>query len=69
EAFLTQPILAVVGSDAGSKWMSDDLIERAASSDKTLYAIDGANHMSLYDVAEYVDDAVSQLASFFQRTL
>nr|WP_231111697.1 alpha/beta hydrolase [Vibrio mimicus] len=49
--------------------MSEDLIERAASADKTLYVIDGANHMSLYDVAEYVDDAVSQLASFFQRTL
>ena len=31
EAFLTQSILAVAGSAAGSKWMSDDLLARAAS--------------------------------------
>jgi len=28
EAFFTQPLLAVVGSAAGSKWMSEDLIRR-----------------------------------------
>jgi hypothetical protein len=69
EAFLTQPILAVAGSVAGSKWMSDDLLARAASTDKTLYVVEGANHMSLYDVPQYVDEAVSQLASFFQAKL
>jgi len=69
EAFLTQPILAVAGSVAGSKWMSDDLLARAASTDKTLHVVAGANHMSLYDVPKYVDEAVSQLAPFFQRTL
>ncbi|WP_137163938.1 alpha/beta hydrolase [Pseudomonas asiatica] len=69
EAFLTQPILAVAGSVAGSKWMSDDLLARAASTDKTLHIVEGANHMSLYDVPQYVDEAVSQLVPFFQRTL
>jgi fermentation-respiration switch protein FrsA (DUF1100 family) len=69
EAFLTQPILAVAGSAAGSKWMSDDLLARAASQDKTLHVVEGANHMSLYDVPQYVDEAVAQLAPFFQRTL
>lgn len=69
EAFLTQPILAVAGSNAGSKWMSDDLIARAASSDKKLYVVDGADHMDLYDVAKYVDEAVAQLAPFFQSRL
>lgn len=69
EAFLTQPILAVAGSVAGSKWMSDDLLARAASTDKTLHVVEGANHMSLYDVPKYVDEAVSKLAPFFQRTL
>ncbi|MFW8631691.1 alpha/beta hydrolase [Vibrio natriegens] len=69
EAFLTQPILAIAGSVAGSKWMSDDLIERAASADKTLYVIEGANHMSLYDVPKYVDEAVSQLVPFFKDAL
>ena len=69
EAFLTQPVLAVAGSVAGSKWMSEDLMARAASTDKTLHVIDGANHMSLYDVPEYVDQAGAQLGEFFNRTL
>lgn len=69
EAFLTQPILAVAGSVAGSKWMSEDLLARAASADKTLHVVEGANHMSLYDVPCYVDEAVAQLAPFFLRTL
>jgi len=69
EAFLTQPILAVVGSVAGSKWMSDDLIARAASGNKKLYVVEGANHMSLYDIPNYVDEAVSALAPFFKANL
>jgi len=69
EAFLTQPILAVAGSVAGSKWMSDDLLARAASTDKRLHIVDGANHMSLYDVPQYVDEAVSELVPFFQSHL
>lgn len=69
EAFLTQPILAVAGSVAGSKWMSDDLLARAASKDKSMHIVEGANHMSMYDVPQYVDEAVSVLAPFFKRTL
>jgi fermentation-respiration switch protein FrsA (DUF1100 family) len=69
EAFLTQPVLAVAGSKAGSKWMSDDLIARAASKDKNLYVVEGSDHMDLYDVPKYVDEAVSQLAPFFSAKL
>lgn len=69
EAFFTQPLLAIVGSVAGSAWMSDDLLERAATSDKRKYTIEGANHMSLYDRENYVNEAVGQLAPFFQEKL
>ncbi|WP_347216642.1 alpha/beta hydrolase [Chryseobacterium sp.] len=69
EAFFTQPLLAIVGSIAGSAWMSDDLIARAASADKRKYIIEGANHMSLYDRENYVDEAVGQLAPFFHQKL
>lgn len=69
EAFLTQPLQIVAGTQAGSKWMSDDLLARAASSDKHLHLIEGANHMSLYDKQPYVDEAVSVLAGFFQSRL
>jgi len=69
EAFLTQPVLAVAGSKAGSKWMSDDLLARAASKDKTLHVVEGADHMDLYDGTQYVDEAVSKLAPFFKAKL
>ena len=69
EAFLTQPLLIVVGSEAGSKWMSDDLLKRAASKDKSMHVVNGSNHMQLYDGASQVAEAVSVLAPFFERTL
>lgn len=69
EAFLTQPLQIVAGSVAGSKWMSDDLYARAGSPDKAFHVVEGANHMSLYDVPKYVDEAVSVLAPFFKAKL
>ncbi|MDG9927554.1 MULTISPECIES: alpha/beta hydrolase [unclassified Pseudomonas] len=69
EAFLTQPLQIVAGTQAGSKWMSDDLLARAASSDKSMHLIEGANHMSLYDKQPYVDETVAVLTQFFQTRL
>lgn len=69
EVFLTQPLFIVAGSVAGSKWMSDDLYKRAASKNKTVHIVEGANHMSLYDVPRFVNEAESKLASFFQSIL
>jgi hypothetical protein len=69
EAFLTQPLLMVVGSEAGSKWMSDDLMKRAGSKKKDMYIVKGANHMSMYDGKNYIDEAVSKLAPFFHSNL
>ena len=47
ELFLTQPLLLVAGSAAGSKWYSEDLYKRAASADKTLHIVKGADHMQM----------------------
>lgn len=69
DVYLTQPIQIVAGSTAGSKWMSDDLFDRAASTDKSFHVVEGANHMELYDGQKYVDEAVSVLAPFFQKKL
>ena len=49
--------------------MSDELFERAASRDKHFHTVEGANHMSLYDVAQYVDEAASVLGPFFKARL
>jgi fermentation-respiration switch protein FrsA (DUF1100 family) len=64
ESFLRQPLQIVAGSVAGSKWMSDDLYRRAASTRKNLHVVAGANHMSLYNVPKYVDEAVSGIGAF-----
>ncbi|HFX6225362.1 alpha/beta hydrolase [Acinetobacter nosocomialis] len=69
EAFLTQPLVAIAGSVAGSKWMSEDLIQRAASQDKTLHIVEGANHMEFYDIPQYVNEASNVLADFFKMKL
>lgn len=69
EAFFVQPLLTIVGSEAGSKWMSDDLMHRAATSDKQQYVVQGANHMSMYDGEAYIEEAISQLAPFFGSRL
>lgn len=69
EAFLTQPLQVVVGSVAGSKWMSENLMERAASTDKGMHIVEDANHMDMYDGEAEVAEAVSVLAPFFTRTI
>jgi len=66
----TQPLQIVAGSVAGiGKWMSDDLHKRAASKNKNYHVVEGANHMSLYDIPQCVGEAVSKLASFFKANL
>ena len=69
DVYLTQPIQIVAGSMAGSKWMSDDLYDRAASTDKAFHVVEGAYHMDLYDGEAFVDEAVSVLAPFFTAKL
>lgn len=69
EAFFTQPLLMVVGSNAGSAWMSEDLVKRAASTDKKLHVVEGPDHMDFYDKPEHVDAAVKQLSAFFKKNL
>jgi fermentation-respiration switch protein FrsA (DUF1100 family) len=69
EAFFTQPLLTVVGSKAGSKWMSDDLMKRAGTKDKRQYVVEGANHMSMYDGENYINEAIRQLAPFFKSKM
>jgi fermentation-respiration switch protein FrsA (DUF1100 family) len=66
--FLTQPLMIIAGSEAGSLWHSQDLYARAASTDQELHLIKGATHMDLYD-GNGVDQAMKKLAPFFTNTL
>lgn len=69
EAFLVQPLQIIVGSESGSRWMSEDLYQRAVSTDKNLHIVNGANHMQLYDIPQYVEEAASVVVPFFQKNL
>lgn len=69
ESFLTQPLLVLVGSEAFSKFMSDDLMSRAASKDKRMHVVEGATHMQLYDQEEYIEEVTEQVATFFHTQL
>lgn len=67
DTLLTQPLLVVAGSAAGSLWHSKALYAKA-SGPKELAVIDGATHMDLYD-GKGVDLAMNKLSPFFKRNL
>ncbi|GAA5015980.1 alpha/beta hydrolase [Streptomyces krungchingensis] len=68
EDLLTQPILIVAGSEAGSLWMSTELHGRARSP-KKLVVVEGGAHMDFYDVPKYVDRAIEEATPFFREHL
>jgi fermentation-respiration switch protein FrsA (DUF1100 family) len=69
EDLLTQPILMLAGSDAGSLWNTTGLHSRVRS-DKKLVIVDGGTHMDFYDVPKYVDRAaVAEATPFFEEHL
>jgi fermentation-respiration switch protein FrsA (DUF1100 family) len=67
DTLLTQPLLIVAGSEAGSLWQSENLDAKAAGP-HTLVVIPDETHTSLYD-GEGQDKAYAQLVSFFARSL
>lgn len=69
ELFLTQPVQIVAGSEAGTRWMSEDLYRRAASKDKDLWIVEGGTHMAMYDQPDRVESAMTRLASFYTAHL
>ncbi|EJB8474229.1 alpha/beta hydrolase [Citrobacter freundii] len=68
DVYLTQPLLIVAGSKAGSLWHSQELHNTSASVQKTLHIIPGATHMDLYD-GQGATVAASKLAPFFKKNL
>ncbi|KAI9727083.1 MAG: hypothetical protein M1828_007284 [Chrysothrix sp. TS-e1954] len=69
ESMLTQPLLVVVGSEAFSKFMGEELHAKAVSKDKRLHVVKNASHMEVYDDANYVKEITKEVAGFFQSKL
>jgi fermentation-respiration switch protein FrsA (DUF1100 family) len=63
---LTQPLLVIAGSNAGSKWHSERAYELAKGS-KELFIVEGGTHMSLYD--KDVPQVMPKVAEFFGKNL
>nr|WP_315231631.1 alpha/beta hydrolase [uncultured Flavobacterium sp.] len=68
ETLLTQPLLIIVGSNAGSRWQGEGIYKRVTSP-KELKIIDGATHMDLYDIPKYVNQVAATMISFFGKNL
>ncbi|WP_035415625.1 alpha/beta hydrolase [Ferrimonas kyonanensis] len=64
--FLYTPFLGIVGKDADTAPLTQGFVE-AASEPKELYEIEGASHVSLYDIDKDVDRAVTKINEFFQK--
>lgn len=64
------PLLLIAGSEADTRYMSDDALPKATGTDdKELFLIEGAQHIETYWTDPYVDAALGKLTAFFARTL
>ncbi len=67
---INQPLLMMAGSKADTKYMTDEAFSKAINAkNKELFVIDGATHIQTYWKPEYVAQAVSKLADFYQHNL
>lgn len=66
--YLTQPLLVIVGSKAGSRWMGEKAVE-LSTHEKELFVVEGASHVSLYDIPEHMEQSVGKLDAFFKAYL
>jgi len=72
EELLTQPLLVIVGDIPGGFGAYVDgheIVRRARSEKKELFAIKGWSHYDLYDKEEPVAQAMAKLAPFFTENL
>ena len=67
---IDQPLLMMAGSNADTKYMSDEEFSKATNAkSKDLFFIDGATHIQSYWKPEYVAQAVNKLTAFFGENL
>ena len=64
--YFTTPFLVVAGSEASTRDMDREVYEVAAG-EKEWLEIEGASQTGLYDIDEYVDQAVDKLDEFFKK--
>ena len=68
ETISPRPVLFIVGENAVSKYFSDDAYSKAAEP-KELFVIKDATHVDLYDVPQYMNQALDKLENYFNQYL
>ncbi|MBE5664380.1 alpha/beta hydrolase [Staphylococcus sp. SS60] len=68
DKLLTQPVLFIAGSEAGTLWQSENAYERALEP-KDIHIVEGANHFDMYDKEPFVTEAVEKMKSFYGQYL
>lgn len=67
---INQPLLMMAGSEAGTKYMTDEAFKKATGTqNKELFVIDGATHIETYWKPEYVSQIINKLTNFYQTNL
>lgn len=66
--FLTQPLLLIAGSNADTKIFSEQAYNLAKGK-KELFIVDGATHIAMYDIPDYLDQAVNKMVKFYKDNL
>lgn len=68
ETISPRPVLFIVGENAVSKYFSDDAYSKAVEP-KELFVIKNATHVDLYDIPEYMEQALEKLDYYFKEYL
>ena len=63
---LTQPLLMIAGSNAETRGFSEQGVA-LSNGPKELYLVEGATHVGLYDIEEYVVQVVEKLNDFYHK--
>jgi fermentation-respiration switch protein FrsA (DUF1100 family) len=63
-----RPLLMIAGTEAETKSFSEGAVA-AGGETAELFEIDGATHVDLYDVDQYVSQAADKLTDFFTKNL
>jgi fermentation-respiration switch protein FrsA (DUF1100 family) len=67
---IRQPLLMIAGSNADTKYMSDEVFHNAVNAKpREYYVVDGATHIDTYWKEEYVNQVINKLVRFYNNTL
>ena len=68
EMISPRPLLLITGSKSDTRYFSEEAYTKA-NEPKELFEVKGASHVDMYDVPEYVQQAVKKLTDFFSKNL